>query len=653
MKLKEITLILAFILLLDSINNIPREASRNIANEINVIINDNKLRNLEVNENYISVLYGGIDCEYRNGFENAYRNNISYIESGDFKYNATENFTIKAGSEIKIYFLKSITSLERFFSFQYDDNVANIEYIDFSHFDLSLITSFARAFDRCSSLKSIKFSDNISSIIDLQYMFFQCTSLESINLSNFKTSSVTNVEGMFYRCTSLKSIDLSNFDTPSLTNIKEMFRGCFLLESIDLSSFNTSSTTDMNSMFYQCSSLKSINLSNFDTSSVTDMTEIFFRCIQLESIDLSNFNTTLVTRMSGMFYQCSSLKSINLSNFDTSSVTTMNRMFYGCSSLLLVDISNFNMNNVKDCIRMFYDCENLTYIKLLDIQSSSTFLNYTQNERDLNNKDNLTVCQSSDIIINLNAIYSCCDYNIETNLCYSGNYITLYYNEVSNYDNGFINAYRNNISYIFVNNKLYRGNNQFSITPKSKLEIYFLTTITSLKNFFSFKYDDKVVKIESIDFSHLDLSLVTSFEEAFYECNSLKSIIFSNNISSILDLRLMFFNCNSLELIDLTNFNTSLVTNMNAMFNGCSSLISINLSNFDTSSVTDMNAMFNGCSSLQSINLSYFNTSSVTDMNSMFNGCSSLQLVDISNFNMKNLENCDNMFYNSRCRWIK
>ena len=45
-------------------------------------------------------------------------------------------------------------------------------------------------------------------------------------------------------------------------------------------------------------------------------------------------------------------------------------------------------------------------VQLLDIQSSSTFLNYTQNEKELNNKDNLTVCQSSDIIINLNAIYS-------------------------------------------------------------------------------------------------------------------------------------------------------------------------------------------------------------------------------------------------------
>ena len=43
-----------------------------------------------------------------------------------------------------------------------------------------------------------------------------------------------------------------------------MFYGCSSLESIDLSNFNTSSLAIMFSMFYKCSSLKSINISNFD-----------------------------------------------------------------------------------------------------------------------------------------------------------------------------------------------------------------------------------------------------------------------------------------------------------------------------------------------------------------------------------------------------
>ena len=42
----------------------------------------------------------------------------------------------------------------------------------------------------------------------------------------------------------------------------------------------------------------------------------------------------------------------------------------------------------------------------------------------------------------------------------------------------------------------------------------------------------------------------------------------------------MFYECNSLTNIDLSNFNTQNVTNMSYMFYECSSLTNIDLSNF-------------------------------------------------------------------------
>ena len=41
-------------------------------------------------------------------------------------------------------------------------------------------------------------------------MFYFCSSLEEINLSNFNTNNVTNMIGMFNRCSSLKEIICSN-----------------------------------------------------------------------------------------------------------------------------------------------------------------------------------------------------------------------------------------------------------------------------------------------------------------------------------------------------------------------------------------------------------------------------------------------------------
>ena len=81
-----------------------------------------------------------------------------------------------------------------------------------------------------------------------------------------------------------------------------LFLGCSSLKSIDLSNFNTQNIINMNGMFCGCSSLTNINLSNFNTQNVTDMRCIFYGCSSLKEVNLSNFKTQNVTNMNGMFY---------------------------------------------------------------------------------------------------------------------------------------------------------------------------------------------------------------------------------------------------------------------------------------------------------------------------------------------------------------
>ena len=150
---------------------------------------------------------------------------------------------------------------------------------------------------------------------------------------------------MFYSCSSLTSLDLSNFDTSQVTRMSSMFRNCSGLTSLDLSGFDTSQVTDTDSMFYGCSSLTSVDLSGFDTSKVTEMGSMFYNCSSLTSLDLSGFDTSQVTDMSGMFERCSGLTSFDLSGFDTSKVTWMTNMFFSCSNLRLIATSD-TMSNV-------------------------------------------------------------------------------------------------------------------------------------------------------------------------------------------------------------------------------------------------------------------------------------------------------------------
>ena len=124
---------------------------------------------------------------------------------------------------------------------------------------------------------------------------------------------LTKTSYMFYECNSLTTIDLSNFNTQNVTNMSSMFNGCNSLTTIDLSNLNTQNVTNMCEMFYICKSLKTIDLSNFNTKNVTDMALMFFECNSLTKINLSNFNTNNVTNIMGMFNGCSTLKKLDLS----------------------------------------------------------------------------------------------------------------------------------------------------------------------------------------------------------------------------------------------------------------------------------------------------------------------------------------------------
>ena len=152
-------------------------------------------------------------------------------------------------------------------------------------------------------------------------------------------SGVTDMRYMFYNCSSLTSLDLSNFDTSNVTDMNSMFSNCNNLTSLDLSNFHTSNVTDMDTMFSWCSSLTSLDLSNFDTSNVTDMNTMFSTCNNLTSLDLSNFDTSNVTNMSYMFVYCTNLTSIK-GIIDMKSCTYYDDMFTNCTKLTGVKIKN-------------------------------------------------------------------------------------------------------------------------------------------------------------------------------------------------------------------------------------------------------------------------------------------------------------------------
>lgn len=118
--------------------------------------------------------------------------------------------------------------------------------------------------------------------------------------------------------------------------------------------------------------------------------------------------------------------------------------------------------------------------------------------------------------------------------------------------------------------------------------------------------------LESIDFTNLDTSHVTSMANMFYNCQTLKSIKWGNiDTSNVEDMSNMFFQCLQLTNLDLSCFNTSKVTTMYSMFNSCRVLKTVNVSSFDTSNLGSqgLDYMFADCSSLAKIDISNFRNS--------------------------------------------
>ena len=175
--------------------------------------------------------------------------------------------------------------------------------------------------------------------------FYKFKKIGKYEIQYIFNSNLTNINHLFFKCSSLITLDLSNYSTQNVTNMSNMFYGCRSLIKINLSNINTYNVVNMNNMFGECSSLIDLDLSNFNTLNIIDISKMFYKCLSLINIDLSSFNINNATNMNQIFYECSSLIYLDLSNFHIHYYVGKKDIFYNCSSLI--------KNNKKRKITIF------------------------------------------------------------------------------------------------------------------------------------------------------------------------------------------------------------------------------------------------------------------------------------------------------------
>ena len=187
-------------------------------------------------------------------------------------------------------------------------------------------------FSRFTQVKTINLTNlDTSNVTHMNHLFNFCENLINLDLSNFDTSKVKSMAAMFSVNRNLESINFGNkFDTSNVTNMGSMFNTCSSLTSLDLSNFNTSQVTNMSFMFVGFPNIE-LNLSGFDTSNVTNMMSMF-ESSKLSTLDISSFDTSNVTIMSWMFSDATNLQTIYVGPKWSTDGTDTYLMFDGCGT---------------------------------------------------------------------------------------------------------------------------------------------------------------------------------------------------------------------------------------------------------------------------------------------------------------------------------
>ena len=445
--------------------------------------------------------------------------------------------------------------------------------------------------------------------------FFQdLKKLETITgLEYLNTEKVTRMFCMFFNCSSLTSLDVTHFNTAKVTNMMSMFSNCSSLTSLDVTHFDTAKVTDMSYMFFGCSSLTSLDVTHFNTANVTNMSCMFYNCSSLTSLDVTNFNTANVKGMGSMFRNCVALTSLYLTNFNTEKVMTMKSMFSGCQALTTIYASSkFVTTQVtnSNSSGMFYKCEKLKGEEVGWTSDKATDKTYAKIE---------------------------------------GGYFSGGIPRVK-YADGTLTFFLTSKETLGENEyELNSGKNLPEWVKKHSFSITKVVFDTSFANarptscYMWFSLCENLNQVEGI--KNLNTKEVTDMADMFCKCRDLSSLDVSGfNTGKVTDMSEMFYECISLKLLDVAKFNTANVKSMSNMFYSCHNLDLLNVTNFNTANVTNMQGMFYSCFALTTIYASdEFVTTNVETGSNMFFNC--IKLKGFIEYNKNTDKDKDNYKY--------
>ena len=511
-------------------------------------------------------------------------------------------------------------------------------------------------YTNCVSINNLK-NLTTKNVTSMNNMFSSCTSLTALDLSSFDTSDVTNMLSLFESNSALKEIKgIENFNTSKVTDMRSMFNGCTSLTSLNLSKFDTTSA-DMSYMLLSATSLKTILLgpkfNKFNGGGIFNKNNSLMTIFAQSKEAFSNFE-------SDSYYFGTTSTHLHVPNSSESLYEADSNILnkFGSNRIRPVleligdSVANVGLGNTyvdagatvggfDKANENYYTQYGYKLTSTSDVDTSkvgSYTVTYTLTYP-VDGEANLrTETITRTVIVSKAVLMAPTSGNI-LGSSFSKSTVTkmVILNSFDNAPTSYIENGKWDVSADEAKGSVYAYLTLNADGSTHTLYIVAGSTIKVTVGCDLFSNFPKLTSIEGMEY--LNTSTVTDMSWMFSGSSSLTNIDISMlDTSSAINMEAMFADCSSVTNINMKGIDTSKVKYMGksrtyarGMFDGCTKLKSVDMANLNTASLLSTNSMFKDCEALVSIDLSGFNTSNVNDMVSMFNGCPNLKSIILDN----------------------
>ncbi|CAL6313909.1 unnamed protein product [Bathycoccus prasinos] len=496
---------------------------------------------------------------------------------------------------------------------------------DISRWDTSMVTSMEKMFYQASRFNQPISDWDVSKVRNMEWMFFQASEYDQ-NMDKWDVSEVTSMFNMFSQAIAY-SKDLTEWDTSKVTDMEYMFSGATAFQKKFACASATNGPPDSCVLI-----TKPIPNSLWHTfveeCLAEDNAEVTGECTGWEKanayVTMPNWDTSLVTDMSGSddyfgFGGESSFSRFNgdISKWNTSQVTSMRAMFYKGFDFNQ-DVGSWDVSQVTDMYQMFHSAsafnKNIANWDVSGVTNmANMFYSASAFNRDISSWTGTAATTTQDDVFNsataFQARFSCASATDgPVNSCVGGDPIpdaswhAFVVQCLSEHTHG--------------DCKTWASKNNYRTMPNWNTSL-----VTDMSGWgttyqgFGTPSNGGNIRYFNGDISDWDTSQVTNMYQMFRGCISFNGDIGNWDTSQVTDMRLMFYYSNAFNQ-NIGNWDTSKVTNLDRMFY-LAKVFDQPIGTWDTSQVTNMYQMFRHAYKFNQP-IGNWDTSSVTSMQEFF-----------------------------------